>query len=765
MTRPWFAAVSSAAIYAALTAFLGRDVLSGLGTTIASDEGDPLLVASILHWNAVNVPLSDRWWQFPVFAPTRDTLTFSEHFLGLIPLSTPLHWFTHDPVATYNLVTLLTFPLCGLAMFALAYRLTRHTTAAFLAGLAFAFAPYRFSQLPHLQVLAFFWGPLALLGLHGYLETGRRRWLVLYGAAWMLQGATNGYALVFLSVLIGFWVIWFIVSRRRWKALIAIAVATVVSALPFVPILARYASAHALHGFTREPGAIRAFGADLAAVLCAPSKLTVWGWLRVACQGEGELFPGLVVAVSAVVALFQLADRRPDNTRLSRLLTISSRVFLVVGFVYLVLTCAVILGGPWRLEVGLLRVSVSSVTKLVMLTTFTLLPGLILSPMIRGAAQGSSVPGFYLTSALLTWLLALGPTIRFMGTARGFQAPFALLMYLPGVQSLRVPARFWLLTTMCLAVLVAFVAASLLERRRSSIALGGAALMGILILADGWVARIPAVPVPPAVPDARLLQNATVLTVPMDSLPDIAGGFRAVIGGWRSVNGYSGYFPSYYAVLQDAANRGEEGALVPFLRDADLQVILSGEDLHLKGLLERLPGVSVTATRAGAIQYRIGGRQALPSVEDIGVRLPVQTVRASCEAPNAVRTLDGDERTGWACGPQRPGHELVVDLGRPAAVGAVVQSLAQHPMNYPRSLLLETSVDGESWSVAWDGSIRGLLIAQAIDRPGPATRVTVPFAPRTARYVRVRQTGYDERFKWSVAEIEIWTGKETTGRP
>ena len=43
--------------------------------------------------------------------------------------------------------------------------------------------------------------------------------LVLYGAAWALQAAANGYALVFFSVLVGVWVLWFVVLPRRWTAL------------------------------------------------------------------------------------------------------------------------------------------------------------------------------------------------------------------------------------------------------------------------------------------------------------------------------------------------------------------------------------------------------------------------------------------------------------------------------------------------------------------------------------------------------------------
>src|SRR5919109_1119576 len=197
--------LASAVIYTAITAWLGRDVLAKLSTAIVNDVGDPLLNASILVWNARMVPWTDAWFDFPIFYPARNALTFSEHLLGLWPLSTPLYWLTGSALTAYNLTVLATFPLCGLAMFVLVRRLTGSAAAAFVAGLVFAFTPYRIPHLAHVQVLAAFWMPVAILALHEYLESGRKTWLVLFSVTWMLQGAANGYYFVFFSVLVGLW--------------------------------------------------------------------------------------------------------------------------------------------------------------------------------------------------------------------------------------------------------------------------------------------------------------------------------------------------------------------------------------------------------------------------------------------------------------------------------------------------------------------------------------------------------------------------------
>ena len=172
---------ASALAYLAITIVMGRQVLASVASSIASDPGDPLLTAAILTWNATHLPWSHAWYQFPIFYPMSDALAVSEHLLGISLIAAPIEWLTGSLLVSYNVTLLLSYPLCGLAMFALVRRLTNNTTAAFLAGLAYAFAPYRASHLPHIQMLVSFGMPLALLGLHEYLESRRWRWLGLFG--------------------------------------------------------------------------------------------------------------------------------------------------------------------------------------------------------------------------------------------------------------------------------------------------------------------------------------------------------------------------------------------------------------------------------------------------------------------------------------------------------------------------------------------------------------------------------------------------------
>ena len=144
---------AAAALYLGLTLAYCRTLLPVLGSALPNDTGDPGLNAWILWWNAHALPLTERWWNAPIFFPAQGVMALSETFLNLWPLSTPLQWLGLSPVLTYNLMFLLSFPAAALAAHALARRLTGRHDAALIAGLAFGFAPYRAAQMSHLQAL------------------------------------------------------------------------------------------------------------------------------------------------------------------------------------------------------------------------------------------------------------------------------------------------------------------------------------------------------------------------------------------------------------------------------------------------------------------------------------------------------------------------------------------------------------------------------------------------------------------------------------
>jgi hypothetical protein len=762
----WMPLAASAVVYFGVTAIVARDVVAGLSTAIAPDAGDPVFTASLFYWNATRLPFTDGWWQLPVFHPTRDTLAFSEHLLGLSVVTAPLYWLTHNPLITQNVMMLLTFPVCALAMYALVHRLTDSTAGAFVAGLAFAFAPYRVSQLPHVHVLAAFWSPLVLLGLHAYIETRRRRWLALYAGAWLLQVASNAYMLVLLSTLVGLWLLWFVVARRRWRDLGIIAAATAVAFVPLVPILGMYVTVHARHGFTRSVGEMREFSADLLSVLCAPEALTVWGWLRLNCRPEAELFPGVALAALAVVATLSIIRTRDgrgpaaeDAARAWRRRAgagLRSGLLVTAGLSAAVVV-AVLARGPWSIQLGFLSASATTVEKPLLIAVAALLALLLLSAGVRTALRQASVPGFYVVAALIMWALALGPTIIVMGRPLAVDGPFALLTVLPGVDGLRVPARFWLMAVLCLSIASGIVTSALLRGRSRRFAAAFLLIVAAGVLADGWT-RIPAVPPPRPVPAPEALAGQTVIElVPGELVGDVTAGYRAITGGWKTVNGYSGYQPSYYLALRDAFRAEEDTGFEWFQQAGALHVIAPLEAPRLVALVARQPGAVLTGMNSWAAQYRLPPRPRARAAADKGEQLTIAGTQSPCSPELVPLVSDGDDTRPWRCGPEDP-QELTVDLGRVAPVAMVIHRIGPFYWDFPRRLHVETSEDGAAWREARTGSVLREVIEGGFTDPR-SLAVVLPFEPRPARFIRLRHRGFEPGTGWTVTEIEVWSGR------
>src|SRR3954470_4784208 len=160
--------------YCLLTIALTYPLILELRSVLPNDAGDPALNTWILWWNAHSVPYTSTWWNAPNFYPIPGTLAFSEHLLGISLISTPLQWLGARPQAAYNIVFLLTFPLCAIGASLLALEVTGRRDAAFIAGLLFGFSPYRIAHMPQIQVLAAFAMPFSLLGVHRYIRNGAR---------------------------------------------------------------------------------------------------------------------------------------------------------------------------------------------------------------------------------------------------------------------------------------------------------------------------------------------------------------------------------------------------------------------------------------------------------------------------------------------------------------------------------------------------------------------------------------------------------------
>jgi len=271
------------------------------------DPGDPLMVTWVLAWVAHQLPRAPgHVFDANIFYPERNTLAYSETLAVPGAFAAPLQWAGVSPIVVYNLVFLSGFAISGVGVALLARRLTGCLGAAMLAGIVFAFPPYRIDHYAHLQLQQTQFIPLALWGFHRLLDTSRIRdgvWLGLFVAGQMLSCMYYGLFLIpYMAVVCGTILVG---ARAPTRArLIALLAAGAVAAAVMIPAGRAYLGARKVVG---ERGAQEVMDGSARPrnYLAPPEVNLVYGKVFAPFMDpERRLFPGFVALALAAVALW-----------------------------------------------------------------------------------------------------------------------------------------------------------------------------------------------------------------------------------------------------------------------------------------------------------------------------------------------------------------------------------------------------------------------------------------------------------------------------
>jgi hypothetical protein len=302
--------------------FAGSTLLATLPLVLHLSDGsgdlwDAKLNAWILHWD-FHQTFRDPTHLFDanIFYPARYALAFSENLFGAAVFGFGLYAAGVSTLTVYNALFLLGMFLSALAAWALAREVTGDAAASLIAGVVYAYVPWRMSQIPHIQ---FQWGaflPLLLLFLVRYFEAGRRRDLVLFAVCFAWNALANVHYAIFSGALLAVALLFEslagpAVSRRRvLRALLAVGVAGAAVSPFFFP----YAKAARLYGMERSYSEMEFYSGRAVEFLSAGSRNWLYGAVtRRFAHAEGDFFPGLVPAGLSVLAIQRLRRKRPDR--------------------------------------------------------------------------------------------------------------------------------------------------------------------------------------------------------------------------------------------------------------------------------------------------------------------------------------------------------------------------------------------------------------------------------------------------------------------
>ncbi len=273
------------------------------------DPGDPYLISWILWWDyhqTFAAPL--HLFHANLFYPLRYTLAFSEHSYGISLLFFPLFALGARPLTVHAVAMFFGFVTCGYGAFRLARTLTGSNGAAWIAGIIFAFVPFRFGMMSHLAYLFSMWIPLLFEALVLFARERSKRRAVWLGIAFFMSGLTtiSWFTLslvpfvVSAAILLTRYGIWR--EREFWRRG---AVALGLASLALLPFMLPYYLAAKLYNFKRSIDEVKSWSAWPSHWLAADARNKLWHGLgdNLPDGGKFRLFPGLLPIVLSLAAL------------------------------------------------------------------------------------------------------------------------------------------------------------------------------------------------------------------------------------------------------------------------------------------------------------------------------------------------------------------------------------------------------------------------------------------------------------------------------
>ena len=260
-----------------------------------------------LRWFAhAMVTPSARLFDGNIFHPERRTLAYSDAMIVEGVVAAPLLWAGVKPVLVHNLLLLGAIAASGIAMAALARYLTGSLGAGVLAGVVFAFAPYRFEHIMHMELQWTMWMPLAFLALHRTFDTGEWKYGLGTGGCIALQMLSSIYYGIFLASLVAVGALLLIAKDRKValsRVVLPLAAGAVLAAAVSAAYAAPYLQVRTRVG-ERSGEEVAAFSARAKNYLAATPSNWLYGD-RTASRGSGErhLFPGAIPFMLAIVGL------------------------------------------------------------------------------------------------------------------------------------------------------------------------------------------------------------------------------------------------------------------------------------------------------------------------------------------------------------------------------------------------------------------------------------------------------------------------------
>ena len=534
----------------------------------APDAGDPYLVSWILWWDyhaAFHDPLN--LFHANILYPSRYALAFSEHCFGIALPFFPLFALGVPPLTVHGVATLVGIAFCGFGAFRLTRTLTGDSRAAWIAGIAFAFIPFRFHHLAHLPYLFAGWIPILVEALVLFVRQRTPRRAAWLGAAFLFNALTSIHW--FVLTLVPLAVIGAVLALRENAASDGAlyrrgATALGAASLVLLPFLLPYRAASRLYGLSRPEAETLFYSARWSSWLTSDPRNKLWAGFGVS-QDEQCLFPGLLPILLALAGYLLVArhEPRPGDVAPPAPAWRPWALRVLDGLAVVAASVGFLASGaqPFRLVVGgseVLRSSNAS-RALFVLSILLLVRWSLAYPRAFLWAREANLLASLRASRQpdVLWVGGLLLVVGFVGSF-GLNLPFhrALFELFELFRSIRAPARSAMVADLGLAILAGAGAARLSRRGSLGAWLCAAALLFELRVAPLELIRGPADPDALSLALRRTPMQGGLVDLPSaKSIGSYASILRAADHGKPLINAMSGFAPPHVEKLDELLSK------------------------------------------------------------------------------------------------------------------------------------------------------------------------------------------------------------------
>ena len=293
--------------FVALTALMTWPWVTRMRDAVV-DSGDPYLVAWMLWWDyhqTFTDPL--KLFDANIFYPLPYTLAYSENCYGVALLFFPLFAIGLRPLTVHSVATFLGFAFCGYSAFRLTRTLTKSDGAAWVAGIIFAFVPYRFHLLSQLHYVFAGWIPLVLEALVLFARERTRKRAAWLAVAFVMNALTCLTWFIVSLVPLALTALLLIVRYRLWRDRdfwLRGTAAMCVAALVLLPFLYPYYYVSKTYHLTWGREVVERNSPTAIQWLAAEQRNKLWkGFGEHIPNASNKLFPGLLPILLALAAV------------------------------------------------------------------------------------------------------------------------------------------------------------------------------------------------------------------------------------------------------------------------------------------------------------------------------------------------------------------------------------------------------------------------------------------------------------------------------